>query len=202
MRHLILIVALGVLLLPSLPATADVPPDADLFWMWNWTQQYDPANPIQFSLVRDVYGLPPGTVPEWDLQNCRLRIPNRLDPRLVKEVWWEVKWGTTIPTWEPLQMVWLEPPAGNYRVTSSTFWKSSAQGGERIWTWKWTIFPQPDVEWICFNPRVFRQFSNPAGTSLFQVEVGSRRGIPEGTTAMLGILGLSTVAAFRRLRLK
>jgi hypothetical protein len=193
MKRLTLVLAASVLLLASIPAMADVPLDVDLFWMWNLPPDYQPTVPIQFTLMWDLYGL--NQLPVWEPATNRLRIPNREDPRFYKEVWWEVKWGILEPDPAVQNMLSVEAPAG-YEVSPATFFTSGGEGN-RIWTWKWTISPQPETEWIVFDQAVFNQFITP--TNIFELEVGTRC-IPESTTVLLGILGLSTVVGLRRLR--
>ncbi|MCX8052316.1 MAG: hypothetical protein N3B12_00770 [Armatimonadetes bacterium] len=202
MSRLTIILVVGVLLLSSMVAVADVPVWADYWWIW----QFRDGSPVWF-WTRPGYGHPGQLVPQWEtdqkgLPTRRLEVPNVAQPNLIKYVWFEVKWGSKVPGDDIIKKLTLELPQG-YNVRKSEFWKSQLGGG-RIWTWKWTVYPQPEKEWICFTDQAtfdifyWGKYNNQW---IDEIEVGSKC-IPESTTVMLGVLGLTSVAAFRRLRFK
>ena len=191
------------------PVAADIPAYPDVQWHYSqdtaggsWVNQIPPVDS-------------PGA-PDWET-NSRLHLPNIAVENQIKDLWLEIE-------------IWRDPSKPDW--TSSTvplLAEASSEAGVIIngpsikvdvkWdgalsyydvTWKWTLIPQPDNEWIDFyyadpgaagrpNVKNFED-GDPKAFNIRRIEVATFCYVPLPGSLLLCGIGLGFAAVVRRFR--
>jgi hypothetical protein len=160
--------AFGVLCLDVETAIADIPSFVDYHAVWtdSWTIE---TNVFSYD------------DPVWE-QNWKLKVFNQKQSANKKYLWVEAEFKFAPP--EILPKVYTE---GNAYVTDPDLTKH-----DNIWTWCFTIYPQPGWEKIEFYYEDLTPCSMKTLLNLKQLEIGTLcKPVPVPGAVLLGVLGLT-----------
>jgi hypothetical protein len=192
---LVMALLLGlVCMLSALPAGADIPTNlVDQYWYWDTSGWHKSVAVPNTGFDQPVWN-PGGATGANGLGFDVLWLDNKFVPDRVKEIWVEVKWVTPQNQVRPITVA--DPNGVVY--TPWRTWIGSLPGSptSQFTTAQFRLTWQPDWEYIRFDST---DYYNLNGIEV--VEVGSRC-VPEPMSVMLGILGLSSIVGFRKLRKK